>query len=412
MAPVSGTRAFILTVASFLPCGLINSALAEEIHVSNRDELVDALARAKPGTTIAIAGGVYQGGISQAKLTGTIESPIVIAAADAKNPPVVEGGGSGLHLTSPAHVELRDLVFQDARGNGLNIDDSGNTDTPAHHVVLRNIVVRDVGPRGNRDGIKLSGLRDFRIEGCRVERWGAGGSAIDMVGCTAGVVSKCKFSDAGGDAANGVQTKGGSSDIIIERCRFENFGGRGVNIGGSTGLPYFRPRDATYEARNITVEDCEFIGGMAAVAFVGVDGALVQHNTIYRPKRWPIRILQENTDQRFATCRNGKLVKNVIVFRSDEVRQVFNIGPNTAPETFTISGNVWACLDRPDDTKQLIRSPVAETNGTYGAAPKFNDAANGDVRLPNRQPLHAGVREEPILIDAPDDENLKRRIQR
>jgi hypothetical protein len=289
---------------------------------------------------------------------------------------------------------LRDLVFQGARGNGLNIDDSGNTDTPAHDLVLQGIVVRDVGPRGNRDGIKLSGLRDFRIEGCRVERWGASGSAIDMVGCASGLVTKCKFSDAGGDAANGVQTKGGSSDIVIERCRFENFGGRGVNIGGSTGLPYFRPRDATYEARNITVEECEFIGGMAAVAFVGVDGALVQHNTIYRPKRWPIRILQENTDKRFATCRNGKLVKNVIVFRSDEVRQVFNIGPNTSPETFAISDNVWYCLDRPDDTQKLTRTPIKETGGTYGAAPKFKDAAGGDLNIVDRRPMDAGVRRE------------------
>jgi hypothetical protein len=384
-------RVFFLAATCLLQSGLIHWIAAEEIHVTNRDELIDALGRAKPGTTVTVAAGVYQGGISRAKLTGTQERPIVVAGADPKDPPIIEGGGSGLHLTSPAHVELRDLVIRCARGNGLNIDDSGNTDTPAHHLVLRNIVVKDVGPSGNRDGIKLSGLRDFRIEGCRVERWGASGSAIDMVGCTAGIVTKCKFSDAGGDAANGVQTKGGSSNIVISRCRFEDFGGRGVNIGGSTGLAYFRPRDATYEARNITVEDCEFLGGMAAVAFVGVDGALVQHNTIYRPRRWPIRILQENTDARFVACRNGKLTKNVIVFRSDEVRQVFNIGGNTAPETFTISGNVWSCLDRPGDTQRLIRSSVAETNGTYGDAPKFKDAAGGDVRILGRGPMDAGI---------------------
>jgi hypothetical protein len=399
------TSAFCLrAVFAVLICAVPSAAqhaAAEAIRVNNRDELVAALGRAEPGTTITIATGVYQGGITQAKLRGTKEQPIVITAADADHPPVIEGGGSGLHLTSPAHVELRDLVLQGARGNGLNIDDSGNTDTPAHNLVLRNIVVRDVGPRGNRDGIKLSGLRDFRIEGCRVERWGAGGSAIDMVGCTAGVVSKCKFSDAGGDAANGVQTKGASSNIVIERCRFENFGGRGVNIGGSTGLPYFRPRDATYEAKNITVQDCEFMGGMAAVAFVGVDGALVQHNTIYRPKRWPIRILQENTDKRFATCRNGKLVKNVIVFRSDEVRQVFNIGPNTSPETFTISGNIWSCLDRPEDTERLVRLPVAEAGGSYLAAPRFKNAANGDLHILDRQPPDPGVRDEPIQVDTP-----------
>ena len=33
---------------------------------------------------------------------------------------------------------------------------------------------------------------------------------------------------------------------------------------------------------------------MTPVAFVGVDGATVRHNTIYRPRRWGLRILQEN----------------------------------------------------------------------------------------------------------------------
>jgi hypothetical protein len=214
-----------------------------------------------------------------------------------------------------------------------------------------------------------------------------------MVGCTGGIIKGCIFQDASGDAANGVQTKGGSSNVVIQRCRFENSGGRAVNIGGSTGLAYFRPRDATCEAKDITVEDCEFVGGLAAVAFVGVDGAVVRHNTIYRPRRWPFRILQENTDPRFATCRNGKLINNVIAFRSDEVRQVFNIGPNTAPDTFTISGNVWRCLDRPEDTRRLLGLPVAETAGVYGAQINFRDPAQGDIRIADRKPEDAGVRE-------------------
>ena len=327
---------------------LVQLTAADEVRVSNRDELIDALRRAKPGTTILVAPGKYRGGLSQAKLAGTKERPIVIAGADSANPPVIEGGGSGLHLSSPGHVELRDLVIAGASGNGLNIDDSGAIDTPAHDLVLRNIVVRDVGPRGNRDGIKLSGVRDFRIEGCQVQRWGNSGSGIDMVGCKNGLIKNCKFFEATGDAANGVQTKGGTSDIVIQHCRFENAGGRAVNVGGSTGLAYFRPRDAKYEAKDITVEDCEFLGGMAAVAFVGVDGAVVRHNTIYRPRRWPIRILQESTDERFVACKNGKFNNNVIAFRSDEVREIVNIGGKTAPRRSSFpatSGIAW--IDRP-----------------------------------------------------------------
>lgn len=372
---------------------LSTSLVGEEIRVDNQESLISALRTAQPGTTILIAAGTYRGGISQAKIAGTKDRPIVLAGADPAKPPIFEGGGSGLRFSSPQHLELRDLVIEAASGNGLNIDDSGSADTPAQQLVLRNLVVRNIGPRGNSDGIKLSGVRDFRIESCRVERWGASGSAIDMVGCANGVVRECKFVDARGDLANGVQTKGGSSHIAIQRCRFENAGGRAVNAGGSTGLDYFRPRDATCEAKDITIEDCEFIGGLTAVAFVGVEGAVVRHNTIYRPRRWPLRILQENTDSRFVSCRDGKVEHNVIAFRSQEVREVVNIGGKTAPDTFAFSGNAWSCLDRPQDTQRLVRLPVAEQNGTYGEAPKFAAPLEGDVRILDRKPESPGARQ-------------------
>lgn len=341
---------------------------AAEMRVATRDELIAAFDKAVPGTTILLAPGTYRGELHLRKIQGTAEQPIVVAAADAAQPPIIEGAGGGLQFASPAYLVLRNLVIANTGGNGLNIDDAGNVETPAHHVTLENLVVRDVGPSGNRDGIKLSGLDDFSIRGCRVERWGAGGSGIDMVGCHRGVIGDCHFVEARADSANAVQTKGGSSQIVIERCRFENAGGRAINAGGSTGLQFFRPRDAAYEAKDITIRHCTFQGGGAAIAFVGVDGALVEHNKIERPKRWALRILQETTGERFAKCGGVRFLNNAITFRADEILEMVNIGPHTAPETFTFSGNAWHCLDRPAETKCLVRLPVPETNGTYGPA--------------------------------------------
>lgn len=355
----------------------------ETVTVRDRTELTQALGRATAGTTVLIEPGTYAGGIVQARLRGTAGKPIVLAAANRDRPPVIEGGASGLHLSSPEHVELRDLIFEAATANGLNIDDSGSAAAPAHHVVLRDIVVREVGPRGNRDGIKLSGLTEFLVDDCRVERWGSGGSAIDMVGCRNGTIRRCRFLDAGGDFANGVQAKGGSRDIVIQRCRFENAGGRAVNIGGHTGLPYFRPKPEDFEARDITVEDCEIRGGMSAICFVGVDGAVVRHNTIIRSTRWPIRILQENLDGRFVPCRDGQFEKNVVVFRSDEVRQLVNIGSQTSPETFQFHGNVWYCSDHPGETRRLVRVPGDEKESRYGVEADFRNPRDGDYRLKN-----------------------------
>lgn len=365
---------------------------AQTVRVGTSAELARALAEARAGTTILVAPGKYRGGLS-ARLAGTEKEPIVVAGADPRDPPVIEGGGGGLHLRSPAHVELRDLIVAGASGNGINIDDGGSTETPAHHVVLRGVVVRDVGPNGNRDGIKLSGLVDFRVEACRVERWGSGGSAIDMVGCQRGVISRSKFIEARGDQANGVQAKGGSRDIVIQRCRFERAGGRAINIGGSTGLDYFRPAVGDFEAKDITVEDCEILFGASAIAFVGVDGAMVRHNTIYRPGRWPIRILQENTDARFVPSRNGVFENNVVAFRASEIRQFVNVGPQTQPESFAFRGNWWHCLDRAQDTRRLVSLPAAETGGIYDREPRFKDAERGELAIVGRKREDAGVRD-------------------
>jgi hypothetical protein len=362
------------------------------ITVQSRDELVRAVRVAQPGTKIFIAPGEYRGGLSFADLHGTKSNPIVLAALDGENPPQIVGGASGLHLIRPSYVELHNLHFSKAQGNGLNIDDGGDSNRSAKQIVLKGLQIRDIGPKGNRDGMKLSGVDHFHIKNCTIERWGESGSAIDMVGCHEGEIVDCQFKYRGDIFANGVQTKGGSADISVRRCRFENAGGRAVNIGGSTGRDYFRPRSAGYEAKNITVEDCTFIGSMSPIAFVGVDGATVRYNTIYRPTRWVIRILQESQRKEFVPCRNGSFTKNLIAFRSNEVRSVVNVGGGTAPETFDFSGNHWFCIDNPRRSDRL-GLPVKESNGSYGADPKFIDAPKGDLRLMSSSPVSdAGVR--------------------
>lgn len=365
--------------------------MADEVRVSTRDELAAALARATSGTTILLAPGTYRGGLIRAKLRGTKERPIVLASADEGRPAIVSGGASGLQLSSPEYVELRNLVVSGYESNGLNIDDGGSAETPAKHVTLTRVVVKNDAPRGNRDGIKFSGVDGFRVENCTVESWGTGGSGIDFVGCRNGVVTGCTFRHRpGADFANGVQAKGGSEKIEVRRSLFENAGGRALNIGGSTGLAYFRPKPQGFEAKDVTVEDCTIVGSMSPVAFVGVDGATVRFNTIYGPTRWVVRILQENQDKAFVPCRNGKFENNLIAFRSDELKSAVNVGGGTSPETFSFARNSWICLDRPESTRNLVRMPLRERDGEYGVDPRFVDPESGDYST--RAEGQAGVR--------------------
>lgn len=374
------------------------SALAHADEEPNRTvadsrQLREALAQARPGETIRIAPGEYPGGITGRELRGAPGNPIILRGSDPSHPPVFRGGTTGLHLSRVSYFEIQDLIVVGANGNGLNIDDGGSLDSPSHHILLRRLTIRDIGPTGNRDAIKLSGVDDFRVEGCTVERWGSGGSGIDMVGCHRGMIvgSTFRHGDATGD--NGVQSKGGSRDILIRGCRFEHAGQRAVNLGGSTGLAFFRPRPEGYEARDITVEDCTFVGSMTPIAFVGVDGAIVRHNTFYRPRRWGFRILQETREVGFVPCRNGQFVDNLIAFRAAEMVVPVNIGDGTEPQSFTLARNAWFCLDAPDRSRP--RLPIPEKDGIYGIPPDFRNVEAGDLGLrPESRVRPAGAREE------------------
>jgi hypothetical protein len=361
---------------------------AEGKDVLVRDDagLRRALEGAGPGSTIRLAPGAYAGGVHAVGLVGTRAAPISVRGADPAQPPVFRGGGSGLQLSDPVFVVVADLVIEGASGNGLNVDDGGTPDTPARDLTIERVVVRDIGPDGNCDGIKLSGVDGLRVADCRVERWGRGGSAIDLVGCRDGTIEGCVFRhEPGLPSASGVQLKGGTRDVAVRRCRFLHAGSRAVNAGGSTGLEWFRPalstwKEPRYEAKDLLVEGNVFVGGQCAVAFVGVDGATVRFNTIAEPSRWAFRILQETRAEGFVPCRRGVVTDNLVVFRGAAWAEGgVNVGAGTDPGSFRFERNAWYALDDPDATKRLVRPPVPEKDGTYGRDPGLVVSADGAV---------------------------------
>ncbi len=365
-------------------------AWGETVMVEDDAGLRSALTKARPGQRIVLKPGTYAGGINVAEMRGSAASPIVIGGADDNAAlPVIKGGTEGIHLVNPRHAELRNLIVTGAKFNGINIDDGGSREGTAQNIVLRNLRVGELDPSGNHDAIKLSGVRDFEIVDCVLERWGAvSGSGVDMVGCQRGKIERCVFRhqpDTASAANTGVQAKGGTHAVVIRRCRFEHAGGRAVNIGGSTGLKFFRPpldqwTGDRWEARAITVEGNTFVGSASPVAFVGVDGAVVRFNTIYMPGKWALRILQENTSPGFVYCRNGAFTDNIVVFRSDRWGEGgCNIGRGTLSETFRFARNLWFCVDAPG--KSRPRLPSVEADGIYGVDPMLSAPEKGDFSL-------------------------------
>jgi hypothetical protein len=340
-----------------------------------------AVAASRPGDRVLLLPGEYRGIFFFKGVHGAAGKPITIAAADPARPPRFVGDEYCVQFSGVSHLVLSDVEFTHAREMALNFDDENVPTRRSHHVTLRNVRVTDVGPKGNADGIKFAGVDDVRVEDCTVERWGGQGSGLDMVGCHRVLVVGCTFRKGG---ANAVQFKGGSSDVTVLRCRFEDCGERAVHLGGRTDDTAFRPPLASlpangrYELKNARVEGCTFVGGQAAVGFVGVDGAVVRYNTLYRPEQYVIRILQENTAAGFVPCRDGVFENNVVVFRSERWADGgVNVGPGTAPDTFRFAGNLWYCEDRAD--RSAPRLPTDEADGVVGKDPQLRDPAKGDL---------------------------------
>lgn len=355
---------------------LLGMATAAAIEVDDDAALRAALNRASPGDEIVVSPGVYRGGILVRNRSGTKEHPIRLRGVVTEKMPVLKGGGSSaMQFSNCSYWIIENFVAEGFSGNGFNLDDGGSYETPSRGMILRNLHPFRTGPKGNHDGIKLSGLVDFRIERCRILGWG--GSAIDMVGCRDGVVAHCELTGLEGfSQSSGIQMKGGTKRILVEHCRFAQAGSRAVNIGGSTGLQFFRPAVGKFEAEDIEVRDCLFLGSQAPIAFVGSRGGKVHHNLILNPSKWVLRILQEQPVPPFEQAQGGEFYRNVIVLPKDH-RTTVNVGINTDPKSFSFRENAWfhqGGQHRPD-------LPTAEQNGRYGEDPNIHHERVGSEKL-------------------------------
>ncbi|MEY3386712.1 MAG: hypothetical protein RIR53_1523, partial [Bacteroidota bacterium] len=316
-----------------------SSLQATTLHVGEGRQYPDpraACLQAKPGDTVLIHPGTYRGTFWIENLNGSAEASIIIRGTD-RTAVVFDGGSESMHFSDCSHLIVENFTVRGQTSNGMNCDDGGTFETPTHHITFRGITFGAMAATGNNDQLKLSGLDDFVIEDCTFEDGSPGGSGADMVGCHRGVFRRNTFRRLG---SNCIQAKGGTQFIRIERNAFIDGGQRALNLGGSTGLAFFRPQDARFEAADIMVVANVFVGSVTPIAYVGSVRVSVTNNTIIHPERWVFRILQETVDTtRFLPCGDNVFQNNLVVTRSTLSRHI-NIGANTAPSTFTLRNNL------------------------------------------------------------------------
>ncbi len=315
-------------------------AIAKTLHVGVNHPyatIPQASAIAKAGDTILCHDASIKGGLSISNTNGSSTNFIYLLAEPNKTI-TIQGGSNSIQFSDCSYLHIEGFVIQGQTGNGMNIDDAGSLETPTHHIHIVRCTFQNINATGNNDLLKLSGLDYFEIIQCIFLNGSAGGSGIDMVGCHYGLIANNSFENQG---SNSIQAKGGCFEIDILRNYFKNGGSRALNLGGSTDLQFFRPQNATTEAERINVIANVIEGSEAPIAYVGCTQIKVSNNTILFPKKWVLRILQETVDPtRFLPCGNNSFFNNIVVVDNAVATEV-NIGPNTAPETFTFKNNLW-----------------------------------------------------------------------
>ncbi len=229
----------------------------------------------------------------------TKHTPIVIAGAldeQGRRLTLVDGGADGIEdagepcirMSNVSFIVIANILCERAFPHGMNIDDGSDYSTPTHHITIRNVLIRDVGLYQrtkigtNSDCLKLSGVDDFRVLNSEFENC-VSGEFIDMVGSHRGLITGNHFHNK---PLNGVQTKGGSSDVLITGNVFEGVEGRSIQLGGDTGEPYYRPIDAAYPAQQIRVvaniirTNPEQETQNDAFSLNGCRDCLIAHNTV------------------------------------------------------------------------------------------------------------------------------------
>ena len=390
-------RLFILCLIFY-----VNIAYSKTIIVENStpiNNLSQAVKTAIAGDTILFRAGVYPGGEYISNLKGTNNKKIYIIAEN--NDVLIKGGNTAWQISDPENLLIKGFRFEGQSANGVNIDDAGTYNTPATYIDIIDCKFGKINASGNNDLLKLSGIDNLKIENCEFYDASAGGSMIDMVGCHNVEIYDNSFVNAG---SNAIQAKGGTKDVIIQRNYFNKCGQRAINIGGSTGLEFFRPLNANYESANIYVYSNIFIGSIAPIAYVGTINSEVINNTIINPEKWVIRILQENTNEGFAKCSNNSFINNVVYHGNNAANPSVNIGGNTMPETFIFSNNVW--YNHEDTYWAGPNLPTSDKNFIY-ADPLFNDYLNKDFSLKANSPAIG----KGYNVSAPDSDFNKRKFK-
>jgi len=343
----------------------------------------------RPGDEIILLPGEHRPGLLD-HLHGESDKPITIRGIDPERPPIIKADRYGIRLRNATHVNIHNIVIEGASVAGLHVtSESAPRREPivdtCQSIVIRDVQIRRTGFEGLRHGLWVIDLEDVTIENVTVEGWS--GAGIEVHGCRRVELLNCRL--IGREAfpeRYGVRVRGGTNQVWLRECFFENAGDIAMAIGWRTAIDDFYPplepvstgrildKDKRFEVDRVQVRNCIVRGSACAAAFKHVQTVQFRSNTIYRPTLTVLAFDAPHDDPRLADNKKVVLSSNLIVWQPGDIKHLAMFGARAKPDGVRLERNLWWSKQLTEQLKKLGpmpgRNPAAQITDLD---PQLND---------------------------------------
>jgi hypothetical protein len=362
--------------------GLARPARAAQHLINPGDDWQSRATKIRPGDEVILLPGRHRPA-SFDRLVGTSEAPITIRGASPQKPAVISAQLDGIRIKHGAHLVIKDLQITGGSASGIWISGASAEGSAAQRdndILITNVAISKIGPRGQRHGIYLNALNDVRVVGARIEGWG--GSAIELVACSDVTIASGTFKGLVDHTQYcGIRARAGSERVSISECRFENAGDFVICMGGKSNPTDFIPAipsDAqaasVSEAAAIQVDRCKIVGGLCPIALIHADACSVRASTIVRPHRCVMAVLNESPDVRVKPTGRNTFGFNLMVWQAGDIVRLAEIGEGAKADTIVLEDNLWWSNETAEQRQKLGPLPGKDPlRQIFDVDPKLND---------------------------------------